>query len=668
MIIYKLTPKRKEILESLSLDSLFSLLRYYPYRYDHLCLSSLSLKEHEQKITIQGPICSEIKTQMYGYKKCKTTFTILYQNKEITIHLFNRMRWSQILKKGTNIVVTGKFNAYKLELVASNFFVGYLNHEQWVPVYSLPQSIKVQTFQNFMKWAIKMVQNEEIIDNIPQDFISKYRLISLKKSLQYIHFPENENQLHQARRYLKYEEFLNFCTLGTLKRKILQSQGNKPNKIWNKDLLRKVLNQLPFSLSVDQKAVLKEILNDLQSNNHMNRLVQGDVGSGKTIVSLFALVANYSANYQGALMAPTDILARQHYLTFKEILEPLSIPVYLLVSNQTKAEKEKVIAKLAENQPLILIGTHALIQEKILFHNLGLAVIDEQHRFGVNQRLKLKEKGNQVDVLYMSATPIPRTLASTLYLDMDVSTIATFPYQKRQVITQYIPTNQIQVLKKELEMYLQETEGKIYIVCPSIEESVLEIQNVEDVFLKVQTLFPDFKSVFLHGKLKAEEKNRIMNEFLSGDARILISTTVIEVGVHVPLANRMVILSAERFGMAQLHQLRGRIGRLGEKAYCYLCSDSKDEETIERLEFLSQNDDGFKISEYDLKRRGPGELFGLKQSGITNFKIANLIEDYAILKEASKDAQFIVLNEQKYKKYLEYIKEKMKDSTLVMMN
>ncbi len=668
MIAYKLTPKRKEIMESLHLDSLFSLLRYYPYRYDHLYLSSLTLQEHEQKVTIQGTICSEIKTQVYGHKKCKTTFEIEYENKKVTIYLFNRMKWSSILKKGTHVVVTGKFHAYRLEVVASSFFVGFLDHEKWIPIYTLPQTIKAQTFQNFMEWTLKQYQKENIQNVIPQEFILKYRLISLKESLQYIHFPQTKAQLHQAQRHLKYEEFLNFCTIGALKRKILQKSGEKQSKIWNKKVLENVIKQLPFSLSEDQKNVLKEILQDLQSTSHMNRLVQGDVGSGKTMVALFALVANYSANYQGALMAPTDILAKQHYQTFKQILDPLSINVYLLVSNMSKSEKESVLKKVSEEKPVIIIGTHALIQENIQFRNLGLAVIDEQHRFGVQQRLKLKEKGNQVDILYMSATPIPRTLASTLYLDMDVSTIAQFPYQKRQVVTKFISTNQIQILKKELENYLKETDGKIYIVCPSIEEGTLELKNVESVVQEIKKLFPSYPSVYLHGKLKSEEKNQVMNEFLTGEARILIATTVIEVGVHVSEANRMIILNAERFGLAQLHQLRGRIGRSGTKAYCYLCSDSKDQEVIERLQFLAANDDGFKISEYDLSKRGPGELFGLKQSGLLQFKIANIIDDYAILKVASKDAQFIVQHDKDFMQYIQYIKKRIKASSLVMMN
>ncbi len=653
----KLTPKRKEILESLNIDNPLNLLRYYPYRYDCLSLQPLSMDLHEKKVTIQGIICSEVKVfQFYG-KKCRTTFKVNFLNEEISVLLFNRFGWSKILKKGNHVVVSGKYNAFKNEIVASSFFVGKLDEkEKWIPIYSLPATIKTQTFQNFIQSIVDYYAEDDKIQNIiPDQFIKKYRLISLKESLNFIHFPKTAEQLRQANRHLKYEELLNFCSLGVLKRQLLLQNGIKNKPKFDMAFLKKVVYSLPFQLSEDQKIVLKEILDDLNRNYCMSRLLQGDVGSGKTIVALLALVANFTTNYQGALMVPTDILARQHYQEFQKILKDFPIDIYLLVSNMSKKEKEMVISLLKENEHCIVIGTHSLIQEQIQFKKLGMAVIDEQHRFGVKQRLLLKEKGGQMDVLYMSATPIPRTLASTLYMDMDVSTIACFPHSGRKVITQFLRSNQIKIIKSKIEEYMKHTNGKVYVVCPTIENSSLDLENVVSIYEKLKKEFKDESCLLLHGKLKSEEKNKVMEEFNQGTCKILVSTTVIEVGINVKNANMMIILNAERFGLAQIHQLRGRIGRDGNVGYCYLCSDQEEEDVIERLEFLSKNDDGFKISEYDLQRRGAGDLLGLRQSGETPFMIANLIDDYAILKAAAQDARFIMNNQEQFKTYYNYI-------------
>ena len=388
----------------------------------------------------------------------------------------------------------------------------------------------------------------------------------------------------------------------------------------------------------------------------MSRLLQGDVGSGKTIVAIISLIANFTASYQGAIMAPTDILARQHYQGIKDLLEYRSIKIGLLVSDMKSSEKKEVLEDIENGRIDIVIGTHALIQDYVKFNKLGLVVIDEQHRFGVKQRVALREKGSEIDVLYMSATPIPRTLASTIYMDMDVSTIECYPYKERRIITKFIDENSIKSLENQIKEYLK-TRQKIYVVCPSIEESKLEISNVNEVYKNLSKTFVNYKVALLHGKMSAAEKNEIMEKFDKGEYQILVSTTVIEVGINVLDANMMIIYNAERFGLAQIHQLRGRIARDGNIGYCYLLSNSLEEDVVDRLTFIANNNDGFKISEYDLKRRGAGDMLGLAQSGKSPFKLANLIDDFNILQAASKDASMMLSNESKYKDFIDYVRK-----------
>lgn len=654
----KLTPKRKEIVSLMKFDSLDSVLRYYPYRYDIYKQTTLSMSLHEKKVTFEGKIISNVKTERISNGRTKTTFTIVNKSDMVKVIIFNKMIISKFLSEGTNLVVSGKYNAFKNEIAVSNYFLGTLdNQEKIVPVYSLPSTIKDATYRQFVNYIYEQtIKNNSIVDTIPNEFIKKYRLVSLKEALLYIHKPESSEQLHQANRYLKYEEFLTFCVMGSLKRKMLSlSHGIKCKKI-DYEYVKKFIYTLPFKLTSDQKIVIKEILDDMNSSVTMSRLLQGDVGSGKTIVAIIALIANYKSNFQGSIMAPTDILAKQHFESIKKFLINTSIKVSLLVSDMTSKEKKEALENIALGKTDIIVGTHALIQENVSYKNLGLAIIDEQHRFGVKQRVALKEKGTQIDVLYMSATPIPRTLASTIYMDMDVSTIEAYPYKERIINTKYIQTNSISKLKSDIEKYLK-TNQKIYVVCPSIEQSILDVSNVNDIHQKWQEIFKDYNVGLLHGKLNGDEKNQVMNDFVNGKYQVLVSTTVIEVGINVFDANMMVIYNAERFGLAQIHQLRGRIARDGNIGYCYLLSDSDDEEVKDRLSFIASTNDGFKISEYDLKRRGAGDMLGLAQSGKSPFLIANLIDDFNILKAASKDAIEIINDINKYQVFVNKIKK-----------
>ena len=650
----KLTPKRKEIMELLNFNNLFDVVRYYPYRYDYYHNEKLSMAKHEQRVSFAGIIAKKPLIERISHNRIKTTVILKNEFQECQVIFFNKFKTTNFLIEGKQMIVIGKYNAFINQISASSFMMLDKPIEQkFVPVYSLPTDIKDQTYRSFVSFAIKQTL-DYLDDLIPSDLILKYRLISLKEAIQAIHFPTDSESLRQANRYLKYEELLTFCLIGLTKRKMFEKYSAKSPKVIDPTILKDFTSKLPFSLTEDQKEAIREIISDIKSNVSMSRLLQGDVGSGKTIVAIFAMLANYSASYQGAIMAPTDILAKQHYQTISSYLEGLNINLALLVSSMKEKEKREVLEGLKNGSIDIVVGTHAIIQEGVCFAKLGLAIIDEQHRFGVKQRLELKAKGSNVDILYMSATPIPRTLASTVYMDMDVSTIETYPYKERIIETKYLETNSIKQIKKQILDYLK-TNQKIYVVCPSIEKSTLDISNVKDIYHKWQNEFKDYNIALLHGKLDSEEKEKIMQDFASGNIQIVISTTVIEVGINILDANMMIIYNAERFGLAQIHQLRGRIARDGKKGYCYLLSNADNSEVFDRLSFIASTNNGFKISEYDLVHRGAGDMLGLAQSGKSPFIISSLLEDYNILKEARKDATMIINNYDKYQKINNHI-------------
>lgn len=654
----KLTPKRKEIIELMNFNSIFDVLKYYPYRYDHYKHQKLTYSLHDKKVCFEGIITSKVKIERITKGRMKTSFTIINKDDFVKVVMFNRFANTSFLYEGASIVIMGKYNAFINEISVSNFFMGTLNgKEKFTPIYSLPSNVKDATYRQFVNYVYEYAYNNNFINTLlPLELINKYKLVDLPTAIKYIHNPANEFELNQAFRHLKYEEFLSFCLIGSLKRKMYSSSFKYERKRIDVEYVKQVIRHLPFKLTEDQKNVMKEILDDMTSRNCMSRLLQGDVGSGKTIVAILSLIANYTSSYQGALMAPTDILARQHYASIMEILKYSPIKVRLLVSDMNALEKRLTLSEIESGQVDIIIGTHSLIQDSVKFNKLGLAVIDEQHRFGVKQRIALKEKGEAIDVLYMSATPIPRTLASTIYMDMDVSTIASYPYKERVINTKFINENSIKSIRKDILSYLS-TNQKIYVVCPSIEKSTLDISNVMEVYETLSMELKGYKVGLLHGKMDANEKQIVMEDFDNGYYQVLVSTTVIEVGINIFDANMMIIYNAERFGLASIHQLRGRIARDGKIGYCYLLSESEDFDAIDRLEFISSTNDGFKISEYDLKRRGAGDMLGIAQSGKSPFNVANLIDDFNILQVASKDAKYILDNQEHFQEYLTHIKQ-----------
>ncbi|MGX8680767.1 MAG: ATP-dependent DNA helicase RecG, partial [bacterium] len=518
------------------------------------------------------------------------------------------------------------------------------------PVYSLKEGL---TQKDFQKYALKALQllKSDLKTQVPYDYRQKYHFMPLSDALHSIHQPMNFDEIKEALRMLKYEEFLQF-SLTMQYIKMTREQEGGIIKIFDSQPLKQMIAHLPFHLTDDQQQAVREILHDMARPSAMYRFLQGDVGSGKTVVAAIALYANVLAGYQGALMVPTEVLANQHYASLKKLFASTNLEIGLLTGSLSLKEKREVHAQIADGTYDIIVGTHALFQEKVTYANLGLVITDEQHRFGVEQRKALKNKGNNVDFLVMSATPIPRTLAMTLYGDMDVSTIHTMPFGRQKTITKYVKGRSMRPFLNHLKQYLAGN-GQVYVICPLIEDhETSSYKSATQVYEAMSRYFGGHYTLgLLHGALKEEDKARIMTQFQSNQIQILVSTTVIEVGIDVANANMMVIYDAHTFGLSQIHQLRGRIGRGQQQGYCYLLSDSEQEEAVERLRFMENHHDGFEIAQYDLELRGPGEVLGQKQSGLPSFTVGHIIRDFQILEASKNDAQEII---EAYYKYDEH--------------
>lgn len=636
--LLKTTSRRLEILASMNITTLEDLIYQYPYRYE--VIEEKYPTDEDEHLIIEATVISPVKIFFKG-KMSRMSFEVEDKYlQHFQVSIFNRHFLRQHLKLGTTITIIGKCVNHRI--TASDIKIKPLQDISGIyPVYSLKEGITQKSFRQYVKKALSLL-NHEFDDFIPEKYRIQHHLIRKESALYCIHFPENKKDVQEALKYLKYEEFLKFqLTMQLMKQQRTQEMGIA--KDFDVTQLQSLILSLPFALTKDQQTAIKEIVEDLKSPQMMYRFLQGDVGSGKTVVSSVALYANYLAGYQGALMAPTEILATQHYQTLSRFFENTDVHIELLTGSLSLKEKERVYQAIQSGEADIVVGTHALFQKKVVYHNLGFVITDEQHRFGVMQRKALKNKGQQVDFLIMSATPIPRTLAISMYGDMDVSTIKTMPQGRLPVKTQYIHSSSMKPILKHLKSYLAQG-GQCYVICPLVEDSEnLEAKSASQIAKAMQKYFQTQYNVgLLHGQMKEDEKEKVMNGFLNNTIQILVSTTVVEVGVDVKNANMMVIYNAERFGMSQLHQLRGRIGRGQEQAYCYLMSSSSSKEAVERLKYLEKSHDGFEISLYDLKLRGPGEVLGQRQSGLPTFLVADIMKDFPILSIARKDADEII--------------------------
>ena len=640
------------LLKKLNINTVDDLVTHYPYRYEFIKRSNLKEKCEDDKVIIDGkvemiPILVRLKGNLN-----KMNFRLVTQTGEVVgVSIFNRAYLKSQLLVGTNITVFGKYEKNKNVILASEIRMGLLpKGEKIEAVYHGTVGLNSKNISGFINTAL-MEYGNDLEDYIPKNLLEKYNFLNKKTALNIIHNPSTKEKLKEASIRLKYEElFVYMAKINYLKLKNKDTL-NGVKKEFDKEKLDKVIKSLPYELTIDQKIVLNEILEDLTSKRRMNRLLQGDVGSGKTIISIIAMVANYLSGYQSALMVPTEILATQHYETMKEILKDLNVNIALLTGSLPKNKKDLIHEELKLGKIDMVVGTHALIQEEVVYKNLGLVITDEQHRFGVLQRTSLQNKGITPDVLYMSATPIPRTYALTLYGDMDISTIRTLPKGRKPIKTYLKSYSEIKdVLKMMYEELLKN--HQIYVIAPLIEESeTLDLTTVNELKDKMNLAFGEKYNVgIIHGKLKQTEKDKIMEDFVNNKIQILISTTVIEVGVNVLNTTMMVIFDANRFGLSTLHQLRGRVGRSALESSCILISDYDSE----RLNVMTTTNDGFEISEEDFKIRGHGDLFGTKQSGDMTFKIADIKEDYKILLQAKKDSMEFLLNNKE-----EELKEKI---------
>ena len=615
---------------------------YYPFRYDDFEVKQLATIADQEKVVLKGIIITEPVLTHFGRAKSRLNFKLLIEHDVILVTFFNQPYLKKQLENNLEVAIYGKYDAKRQSLTAMKL-IGKKQANDYAGVYRATKEIKATTIQQLVQVAYEQY-HFLLEDVVPEKLRCKYRLEKREQMIHDMHFPASQQAADLARRSAIFEEFFCFQVgVQLLKQKKRMQDGQALSYDLGK--IKTFIASLPFELTQAQKRVVNEIFSDLKAEYQMNRLLQGDVGSGKTIIATIVMYAAVTAGKQAALMAPTEILAQQHAAKIQEVLAPFGVNVGLLVgSNSTKkALRQTLLKKIASGEIDVIIGTHALIQEEVDFKDLAVVITDEQHRFGVNQRKILRTKGSSPDVLAMTATPITRTLALTTYGEMDVSIIDELPVGRQTITTQWLSKKQF---KQALQLIKQELQQKhqAYVVSPLIEESEqLDLQNATEVYQQLQEYFsPDFKVALLHGKMKSDQKDELMQAFKRHEYDVLVSTTVIEVGVDVANASMMLILDADRFGLAQLHQLRGRVGRGNVKSTCILLADPKNEYGKQRMQTMVSTNDGFVIAQKDLELRGPGDVLGLKQAGLPEFKVGDPVGDLIILQVAQQEAAHLL--------------------------
>lgn len=628
-----LTPRQKILLKTLGIDTIYDLLYYFPRAYDDRSnIKSIGELRGEEYVVVKAKLMSVTAPPTRSGKKMVKA-TVSDGTGVMEVIWFGMPYIRKSLKIGEEYIFISQVKrGYYYQMVNPEYKLlnGQIRmqEKEVLPIYSTTKNFT----QNSLRSVLKKVLKNYIYlieENIPTNILEKFKIMDRKKALEEIHFPSSQKNLEAAKRRFAIEEIF-VLEFGILKDRYKGFLHNK-NKYFvegKKDLVKKYLASYPFSLTNAQKKVITEIYGELNKGIVVNRLIQGDVGSGKTIVAMVMLVYMVENGYQGVIMAPTEILATQHYLGSKKKFEDLGLKVELLTSSIKGKKKEEILKNITSGDIDIVIGTHALIQENVIFKNLGLTIIDEQHRFGVNQRTKLTKKGLLENTVVMSATPIPRSLALTIYGDLDVSIIDELPLGRSPIKTKWINGKEnLDKMYDFIEKKIKE-DSQAYFVAPLIEESEkMSLESVDTLFENIQARYKNFSVGILHGRMKAKEKEKIMKDFKEKKYQILVATTVIEVGIDVPNATMMTIFNAERFGLSALHQLRGRVGRGSKQSYCFLVSESRGDTSAQRLKIMEETEDGFRIAEEDLKIRNAGEIFGLKQSGFSDLKFIDIIQD-----------------------------------------
>ncbi|HAT4133405.1 ATP-dependent DNA helicase RecG [Clostridium perfringens] len=637
-------PKLKERLNKVGIFTVLDLLLYFPRDYEFLNDDiSLNGDTSDEKAILKCRVKSYGSSIKTRNGKTLTTINFTYNNLKVIGKWFNQPYIKRNFILGNEYNLMGKFKKVNntLEVINPLIPCKEANKSEILPIYTLKNGL---TNKILVKLINEILKNMIIKENLPEEIVKKYKLISLDKAIRNIHFPVGRGELQSAINRLKFQELFTY-SLKIIMMKAHIKKENSGISFKMSPLLKELKESLPYTLTNAQSRTLREILLDQKRNIAMNRLVQGDVGSGKTLVALISMFNVYMNGYQTVLMAPTEILANQHYAEAKKYLDKFGVDIELLTGSTKEKEKKRIKEKIASGKEIMLIGTHALIQDDVELNNLGLVVTDEQHRFGVEQRSRLINKNKRADVLVMTATPIPRTLSLYLYSDLDISIIDELPPGRKPIDTMLVDINQ---RMKAYNFALNEVEKgrQFYIVSPLIEENEkLNLNSVEKIYEELKNgIFKDVRIEILHGKMAGKDKDKIINTFKNGEIKGIISTTVIEVGVNVPNSTMMIIENAERFGLAQLHQLRGRVGRGEHKSYCILIANTKNDITRRRMEIMTESSDGFYIAEEDLKLRGAGEVFGMRQHGDEGFILANVVDDINILKCANHEAKLIVNN------------------------